>query len=266
LNAGLDPQLPVFVAHATAWPPGQPLSDVVDAVAGAPSHFTVLSSETNGIGQGPSQQLWRLAHARAPDDGGGVLVRRFEVSRPDARGRTRREAVTRRHGFRTKLNAVTTTAATKSLGFERLRWLADRSQLVLARGSDLVRELAALRLELRPGGGEKIEASAGHDDLADSLYVCGAPWRQRGGALRYYLAEAAERRSAEADVDPLDERVVATSGGLRLYAQPPIQSVAGEELSLPEGARPARVHPSPQIVAARAAVREALQLQQGETT
>lgn len=267
LNPGIDRDRPVFLACARAWAPGAPLSDVVDAVAAAPSHLTVLSSETNGIGQGPSQQLWRLVRERAPGDGGGVLVRHFEVSRAAerGRGRTRREAVTRRHGFATKLNAVTTSAASKSLGYERLRWLADRGQLVLERGSDLVRELAGLRLELRPGGAEKIEAGVGHDDLADSLYICGAPWRPRGGSLRYYLSELAERRTPEADVSPIDERVVETGEGLRLYARPPLQSVTGEELSLPEGARPARVHPSSTILAARAAVTEALRTR-GETT
>ena len=48
-------------------------------------------------------------------------------------------------------------------------------------GASLHAELEALATA--PGGGERIEASVGHDDLADSLYVAGAPWRPRGGAL-----------------------------------------------------------------------------------
>lgn len=39
----------------------------------------------------------------------------------------------------------------------------DQGRLVIPRDSDLLRELAALRVELRPGGTEKIEAGRGHD-------------------------------------------------------------------------------------------------------
>jgi hypothetical protein len=159
-------------------------------------------------------------------------VRQFEqiVERSSAAAPRPRPAA----GFVTEKNAVATTAQSKALVYERLRWLMDRGQLVLPREADLLRELAALRLELRPGGGESIAAGVGHDDLPDSLYIATGPRRKKGAGYRCVLADLAALRAREVDVPELHEPVVTTGAGLRLYKRPPLQSVAGDELTLPE--------------------------------
>ena len=104
-------------------------------------------------------------------------------------------------------------------------------------GERLLRELAALRVELRPGGAERIEAETGLDDLPDSLMIAAGPWRDRG-RVRLVLADLAAQPIAEAPVPELDEPVVETGGGLRLYRRPPLQSVGGPELTMPAGVSP----------------------------
>ncbi len=247
LNPGWEPGRPVFIAAAQAWPAGQPLSDVVADVAGSRAHWACFSSETNGVGAGPTQELFRRMVERSPAEGGGLSrhvvieekpwgpLDEFLTARFTGRSRPPRERpASRWRPWHTVRNPVATSAQTKALVYERLRWLCDRGQLVIARDGDLMRELAALRLELRPGGTERIEAGAGHDDLADALYLGAGPHRVNG-RLRAYLPDLADRRTPEADVPLLDEPVVESGGGLRLYRRPPLQSVGGLEVTLPAG-------------------------------
>lgn len=264
LNPDRDPAEPVYlVACAKAWPPGEPLSTVAREVAASPAHFAVLASERTGVGAGPSQELFRLVSERPPAEGGGVLrgpvvleerpwAESAESMFVDVRTglslpRLRTEAAKR--GFATRRLGVDTDAAKKAHSYERLRWLADLERLVLPREGELLRELAALRVELRPGGSEKIEAGSGHDDLADALYLASGPWRDRG-RVRCVLGELAAQPLREAEVPPLDEPVVETGGGLRLYRHPVLQSVNGQEVTLPAGVRP---RPNPRLAEARAA-------------
>jgi hypothetical protein len=44
-----------------------------------------------------------------------------------------------------------------------------------------------------------------------------------------------DRAAADAVVPALDEEIVETGGGLRLYRRPPLQSPAGRELTVPPG-------------------------------
>ncbi len=261
LNPDADPERPVYVARAEAWPPGTPLSDTVSDVIRSPAHFATVASETNGIGHGPTQELWRRLRERPWEAGGGVRRQAIvvnDVGTDPFRAPTRPRAALRPAGFVTTKVEVATTAQKKALVYERLRWLMDRGQLVIERGSDLMRELAALRLELSPGGTEKIEAARGHDDLADSLYLAALPWKD-GSRLRCHLADLADRRRPEAPAPDLDEPVVETGGGLRLHRRPALQSMAGPEVTLPEGARPRGPRPSPRLLDAQRRVAEALQ-------
>lgn len=250
LNPGSEPGRPIFVAAAQAWPAGQPLSDVVAEVAGSRAHWACFSSETNGVGAGPTQELFRRMVERSPAEGGGLSrhvvieekpwgpLDEFLTARFTGRSRPPRERpASRWRPWHTVRNPVATSAQTKALVYERLRWLCDRGQLVIARDGDLMRELAALRLELRPGGTERIEAGAGHDDLSDSVYLAAGPHRVNG-RLRAYLPDLADRRTPEAAVPLLDEPVEETGGGLRLYRRPPLQSVGGLEVTLPAGVQP----------------------------
>jgi len=266
LNPDADPERPVFVARAEAWAPGTPLSDTVSDVVASPAHWATFASETNGVGAGPTQELWRRLRERPWEAGGGQRARAVVVPvvpewdpvRPARR-------VARPAGFVTTKVEVATTAQKKALNFERMLWLMDREQLVIERGSDLMREFAALRLELSPGGAEKIEAARGHDDLADAVYLAALPWKD-GSRLRCHLADLADRRRPEAPAPDLDEPVVETGGGLRLHRRPALQSPAGDELTLPEGARPRGPRPSPRLLDAQRRVAEALQQQRQEVT
>jgi hypothetical protein len=81
------------------------------------------------------------------------------------------------------LRGVTTTAALKAATFSALRLLVDREQIEFpASAADLLRELVLLRVDLSPGGDERIAASgAAHDDLAMSLALALGPFRRRDG-------------------------------------------------------------------------------------
>lgn len=266
LNGDADPGRPVFVASASAWPAGTPLSDVVDAVAGSPAHWRAFSSETNGVGAGPSQELFRRLAGRPAAVGGGRRPRwaMIEENGWDDDDPFRRAAVglgeptfgfDRPAGWHGIRNPVATSAQSKALVYERLRWLCDRGQLVFPRDGELLRELAALRIELRPGGSEKVEAGRGHDDLADSLYLAAGPHRHPSGrGLRCYLDRVAGGGVPEARVPETDEPVVETGGGLRVWRRPALQSVSGVELTLP-GVEPPPATPSVRISPSEAARR-----------
>lgn len=253
LNRGADPREPVYIiCCAKAWPPGEPLSNVVREVAASPAHFAVLGSEVVGVGAGPTQELFRLVSERPPDAGGGALRRAVVVEEvPWADGDSRFVDVqtglpvrrlmdeAAKRGFATRRNPVATDAALKAVSYERLLWLADSGRLVIPREGDLVRELAALRVELRPGGGEKIEAGRGRDDLPDSLMIASGPWRDRG-RVRCVLGDLAAGPLVETDPGDLDEPTVESGGGLRVHVRPAVQSVNGPELTLPAGVEPVR--------------------------
>lgn len=245
--AALNPDFdrPVFVLSTEAWPAGEPLSDVVSDVVASPAHWSVFSSETNGVGAGPTQELFKRLAARPADEGGGRRSggvmweeRPWDPSFDGAKDARRSEGE-----FRTRRNAVATSAPIKALMFERLRWLFDRQQIVTA-DVELMRELASLRVELRPGGDEKIEAGAGFDDRADALMLAAGPIRdRRRKQLRCLLAEAADSRRPDAQLpEDFSGEVVETGGGLRVWRRPPLQSCAGPNLSLPNAGQPGAAH------------------------
>jgi len=240
LNPGIDH--PVFVVNVKAWPAGEPLSNPIHEVIDSDAAIAVLSSEDVGVGAGPTQEVLRRLRDRPPERGGlarsgSVMVEeRPWLDTEPLRVRTRERGFEPMHrgAFATVANPVNTSAQSKALVYERLRWLMDRGQLVLPRDGDLLRELASLRVELRPGGTERIEAAVGHDDRPDAMYIAAAPHRGRDGRLHCYLARLSEsQRPDSALPEGFEAPVVETGSGLKVHRSPPLQSVAGSQLTLP---------------------------------
>lgn len=196
------------VRCAHRWPAGEPLHDVIEAIASSPAHFDTLAMETNGLGMPCAQELARRIEARPSDTGGGrrnlvaIDVEEFErtVERR-RRNALRRELMRQPADFVTTKLPVHTTAELKAAAYSALRLLIDRGQLLLpASAEDLLRELLMLRVDLSPGGTERIEASTGHDDLADALMLATCPYRDRSGHWRTVLG----RLTARAEPEPVD--------------------------------------------------------------
>jgi len=233
LNAGVAG--PVFVALPHVWPVKTPLSGVVADVVGLRVDPRYVATETNGVGAMPSQELV----ARLP-----------------------------RHGRQRTWATIATTSASKTAGYGAILALLERGQLVLPRDPALLRQLAGLRFEQGERGFVRINAEdpAVHDDVADSLMLAALPHRRQGSSrLMCELARLASRERAPADalLAELDEPVVATGGGVRVYRRPPLQSVAGVEVTVPPGVRLADTSQPPEpvdprLAELRAAVRAAL--------
>jgi hypothetical protein len=212
------PTLPRFVAMPYVWKAGALLGSVVDDLVAVRSCFRIVSTETNGVGVGPSQDL----------------VRRMRGS-----------------GDKREWNMVFTTAAKKTAGYGCILNLLERGQLVLPRHPDLLRQLAGLRFQQGERGFTHIEAEsdATHDDVADALMLAALPHSPPGShRIRCHLAALADVRKAppDADVPELDEPVVETGAGLCVYERPPLQSVMGRHITVrasvkqPEPARMGR--------------------------
>lgn len=110
-------------------------TDRLVAIAGA-YHVRVFASETNGVGEAPTQELKRKL---------------LETGRPSS------------------VAGVWTDQRRKMAGFSKIRGMLGRS-LFLPRHPDLLRELRSLDYERTATGGMKIAARAGyHDDLSMAL-------------------------------------------------------------------------------------------------
>lgn len=209
LNPGHPADRPVFVALPYVWPQKTRLGQVVSDVATAPAPFAYIATETSGVGAMPSQEL----------------VDRFK-------GQT---------GHRKWLH-VATTNQKKTAGYGAILGLLEQGQLVLPRHPDLLRQLAGLRFEQGERGFTRIEADnpATHDDVADALMLAALPWvPPRRGRVESFLATISHPRYArpEAEVPALDEPMVTTGGGFRVYRRPPLQSVTGLAVTLPAAAQ-----------------------------
>jgi hypothetical protein len=279
--ASLNPdlELPVFgVAALRVWDAGAPLPDVVEEIAASPAHWACLSMETNGIGHGPSQALDRLLKSRPPESGGrrpggfvAIDVDAFLERRE--RLATKRQAereLARAFGlrppeqarpFRVQTARIATTAELKAQTYGRLRYLMDRGQLVLPSDTPLVRELAALRMELRPSGSVGIDAETGHDDVADAAMLACGPYKDRHGAWRSLLTDAAEHQIAT-DLNA-GGRVVETGDGLRVWRRPLLQSIDGLEVTAPDGVRLRRGSEPPELAALRLRIAQAVDAARG---
>jgi AAA domain len=204
--------LPRFVALPRIWPRSTPLSDVWKEVVGVRARFACLSSETNGVGAGPSQEIRRL--------------------------------LTERRRSPRAWNPVHTTNETKTAAYGAVLQLLEREQLVLPRDPDLLRELRGLRFEQGERGFTRISAESAsvHDDVADALACSMAPHTSPSVRRRVVIELLKYAHpGAVLDARPWERRlegvpVVETGGGLRVWERPPLQSVTNWELLYPSPA------------------------------
>jgi hypothetical protein len=228
----------LMVAGLRQWPSGYPLvgeRSVIGEIVGGGVPFAVVTAERNGLGEACCQELarrlaevpvvrggdppgaWRDVLGGEPDPAVQVFTRHPALSGP---------------GFR----AVYTSQEMKAAVFSALRLMVERGALVIpACYTELIRELRLLRVELTAGGGERIEAMTGHDDLAHALAFALQPRKRRDG--RWYVGAA---RATDPAADPVPARVlgrdvelVSTGGGVELPREPAVQSVDGAEVLVP---------------------------------
>lgn len=250
------------VVASERWPAGHPLAQVIEDIASSNAHYDTLSAEVNGLGgplaRLPDGYLWRAMAKRSAQSGGGdpppkvlIVEEMFDGSSRtmahDGRGQlVPYRRVRHSQGFATRRVAVTTTAASKAAAYSSLRLLIDSGRLLLpSSATELLRELLLLRVDLTPGGDERIEASSGHDDLADALMISTVPYRRRGeSTYRVLLDELADpRRMLPPAPDPPNAgrlELTATGAGRQVPREPVLLSVRGSEMTGPpedEGAR-----------------------------
>lgn len=231
-DCGLNPDAdrrPRFIAVPHVWPVKTPLGEVVRdvcAMQAAPSH---ISTETNGVGAMPSQELSR-----------------------GLRGRTDRRV----------WNYVATTNKSKTAGYGALLGLLEQGQLILPRHPDLLRQLAGLKFEQGERGFTRIEADdpATHDDVADALMLATMTYTGKSGRLASLLARLADpsRSTPDTRIPLLDEPTVEAGDGLRVYARPVLQSIVGNAVSLPAGAAPMPAPADPRLADLRTTFAAAL--------
>lgn len=228
------------VAVAQVWPVATGFHDVVDDVTASSGTFGQIVSEVNGMGEPASQMLFRTFGQR-PDQ---------------ARGSR----------WGTELVRMATSAQSKQVLYGALRSLIEREVLLLPVAAvELRRELELLRVDLSPGGLERIEAKVGgHDDAADALTLALGPYRVPGGPWRCWLSHfaypdveltgpAVERVSADRD------DVVLSGGGVAVPRDPVWQSVDGPGVVFPVGRDPSRPVPPAWLSETRARVVRALE-------
>lgn len=190
------------VVCAHRWLAGAPGPDVVDEIVASPAHFQLLTLEANGLGLPLCQLLVRQMRERPPEQGGGVarglvLVNASDVYTPK-RAPTKYRTPQRQapKPFVATKHLYTANAASKAATYSALRLLIDKQALLIPRAAeDLIRELLMLRVDLNPSGTEKIEASAGHDDLADGLAMALGPHRLESGEWRTHIARLSEQKA-----------------------------------------------------------------------
>ncbi|BAS16551.1 large terminase protein [Arthrobacter sp. Hiyo8] len=118
------------------WPYSQFIDRIVETAGRY--YIRVLASETNGVGQYPTEDLRKRSHEAGRD----CLV-----------------------------SSVVTDVRRKQSGFSMIKGLLQRKRLVLPRDPELLKQLRALEFEQLPTGNLRIAVPdrAGHDDLAMSF-------------------------------------------------------------------------------------------------
>ena len=246
------PERRFAVRCATRWAAGYPLPGVLSEIAGSPAHFDSLVAECNGLGLPLALELKERLRRRDPTAGGarrqeGAVIMDEEDFEALIRRRRRRPPLRPLPGaplpFSTRPLLAHTTAEMKAAAYSALRMLVERERLLLpASATDLLRELLLLRVDLTPSGGERIEASSGHDDLADALMLAAVPYRsKRDGRWHVYLGELADDRQQlpEPRLDGVDlDRLttVTSGGGVEVPRTPVWASVRGPEVTVPAAA------------------------------
>jgi len=257
---------PVFAVRAVRrWPAGWPLHAVADEIAASPGHLAAISSEVNGLGSAATEILWRAIQRRPYDAGGGrpaptvaVVEDGWDPFAPEPRPRRRRS------GFVTQRRKVVTSAGLKSGSYGALALLLGQGRLLLpASARELLSELRLLKVDYTQQGTERIEASAGDDDLCDAFMLAAAPFRRQDGAWSTVLGELAQRRDLPT-VGGGSGEGVAGPDGLVIPRSPVWISVAGAEVTRPDvGERVAQGFASAGL---REQVRQAIEQQQEGVT
>jgi len=219
---------PTYVAWlARLYEPGTEVTAVAREIAHAPARWTVLSPEVNGLGAGAAQVLRDEIRKRREGIEQMARIRGddlLEIAMPVS-----------------KWNATTTTWERKADALGRLRGLAERGKLILARsgrgGEDFMRQLAIVRVEHRQHS-VAIEAPtpSARDDAVDALYLASGSYSLRSHREPLNcLAQYAERHLPEPELS-LGETVEV--GDLEVERQPHLLSVAGPEVTRPPGSEP----------------------------
>jgi hypothetical protein len=241
INPDLE-ERPRFLLVPHVWPVKTRLSAVVEEVHRLAAKARFVSTETSGVGSGPSQLLEETVK-RLPD-----------------RGRRR-----------VTWNFVATTAPLKTAGYGCLLGLAERGSLFWLRHPDFLRQLRGLRFEQGDRGFTRIEASdaATHDDACDAAMISALPYSPRGGGrIVCGLAQLADpaRAVSDAELPEMVDDYVEAGSGVRIWRRPPLQGVLDTSLWVPPGMseRQPKAYESPQVKRARERVTDALQRQREE--
>jgi hypothetical protein len=235
-----------IVAAAHAWPSGHPLvgdDGVIGEIANGGVPLARVTAERNGLGEACAQELYRRLHERPVLRSGyrdAVLERRQwkDVDGEDDWGAVDAQEARHPASVSTAFYPVYTSQEMKAVTFSALRLLIERGALIIpASFSELIRELTLLRVELTASGGERIEASAGHDDLAHALAFALAPVKARDGRWRVGLSALADPAAEVPPVRAMEREGVEltrTGGGVELPRVPVLQSMDGGELTDPK--------------------------------
>jgi hypothetical protein len=199
---------------------------VTQQIADCPAYFQYLTLEMNGLGAPMSIETVRRMRERPARAGGGIarqatLVNGVDVFNPKPKRNKYKTPSRRPSNFVTSKNLVHINAASKAAMYSSLRLLIGKEQLLIPRDAEtLIRELLMLRVDLNATGTEKIEASQGHDDCADSLALSMGPFKMPdGGPYRTMLARCAEH-------PPIPPWIAVAGDDTSAY-----QSVAGPEVT-----------------------------------
>lgn len=184
---------------------------------------------TIGAGRGaPLRPRFKAIHDGIPPDWAEIEHKLSQPRRPQP-------------GFRTQMISVHVGAEQKAATYSALRLLVDQGLVLFpASAEELRRELLMLRVDLSPSGIERIEASSGHDDLADALALALVPYRARSGGWRTLLSDLADP-SARLPDPPLSAgagETVRTGEGVELPRRPTWVSPAGAEATAPDAPPP----------------------------
>lgn len=254
-DAGADRGSVLGVRCAKAWPPAYPLPKVVAEIAASPAAYDTVSSERNGLGEPCTQMLWSALARRSYFQGGAPLrpawfvLNDFEDPADTAkRARRFRQA---RGTFTTMKRGIHTTSAVKSAIYSTLRLLVNRERLLISSSStDLLRELLLLRVQLTPAGNEAIDASSGHDDLADALALSLAPYRSADDSIRTVVGDLLRPGVPSVPTAAPGGDWVAGPGGMRVPRRPQWLSVRGVDRLAVDDGGVSEVEPRPAMIAA----------------
>jgi hypothetical protein len=201
----------VVCAHRE--PADTPGDHLIRSICDSPAHYGYVTAEHNGLGVGYCEALVPALRRRDTMRGGGIRrsvlvdVQKFE-RRMDERQKRKPVSVWERarpKPFITDKRFQDVSAQSKMATYSALRILLDREQLVIPREAEtLIRELLLLSVELTQSGHERIEASSGHDDLADALGHALVP-SKKDGRWRMLVNDLAQLHAPAPEFDVSDD-------------------------------------------------------------